>query len=344
VSGTSEHMEDSPGEGPGPARDAGWPAATPRGQLRGARLMGLGAYRPARLVTNDDIAARVPTSDEWIRSRTGIATRRIADAEETIVAMGSAAAGKALAAAGVNADQIDLVLLATCTNPSQIPGSAPRVATRLGATRAGALDINGGCAGFCYGLSMAADAIRAGSASHVLLVAAERLSDYTDWDDRSTCILLADGAGAAVLGPGTSDDIGPVVWGHDGSRADSIKIPGYGDNLFRMEGQAVFRWAISLVPAVRAICERAGIAPSELAGVVPHQANLRIVEAMVAGLGATNAVISRDVVDAGNTSAASIPLGLTRLLDAGELNQGDPVLVFGFGAGLTYCGQVIRCP
>jgi 3-oxoacyl-[acyl-carrier-protein] synthase III len=312
--------------------------------MTGARLMGVGAYRPARLVTNDELATRVATSDAWIRSRTGIATRRIADAEETIVAMGAAAAGKALAAAGVDAESIDLVLLATCTNPSQIPGSAPQVASRLGATRAGAVDINGGCAGFCYGLSMAADAIRAGSATHVLVVASERLSDYTDHDDRTTCILLADGAGAAVLGPSVTDDIGPVVWGHDGTRADSIKVPGYGDNLFRMEGQAVFRWAISLVPAVRSICERAGIAPSELAGVVPHQANLRIVEAIVAGIGATDAVISRDVVDAGNTSAASIPLGLTRLLDAGELSQGDPVLLFGFGAGLTYCGQIVRCP
>jgi 3-oxoacyl-[acyl-carrier-protein] synthase-3 len=178
----------------------------------------------------------------------------------------------------------------------------------------------------------------------VLVVATERLSDYVDWEDRTTCILLADGAGAAVVGPSEVDEIGPAVWGHDGSRPDVIRVPGYGDNLFRMEGQAVFRWAITLVPALKKICERAGVTPDELAGVVPHQANLRIIEALVNGLGATNAVIARDVVDAGNTSAASIPLGLARLLDAGELRRGDPVLLFGFGAGLTYCGQVIRCP
>jgi 3-oxoacyl-[acyl-carrier-protein] synthase-3 len=179
---------------------------------------------------------------------------------------------------------------------------------------------------------------------HVLVVATEKLSDYVDWDDRSTCILLADGAGAAVVGPSDVDEIGPAVWGHDGSRPDVIRVPGFGDNLFRMEGQAVFRWALTLVPALKKICERAGIQPSELAGVIPHQANLRIIEAMVGSLGAKDAVIARDVVDAGNTSAASIPLALSRLLDAGELRRGDPVLLFGFGAGLTYCGQVIRCP
>jgi 3-oxoacyl-[acyl-carrier-protein] synthase-3 len=310
----------------------------------GARLLGLGDYRPARLVTNDDLAQRVDTSDEWIRSRTGIATRRIADDEETTVAMGTMAAEKALASAGLTADTIDLLISATCTSPSQIPGAGPQIAHRLGATRAGAFDLNGACAGFSYAVSVAADMVRAGSVRHVLVVASERLSDYTNWDDRGTCILLADGAGATVVGPADTDEIGPAVWGHDGSRPEVIRVPGYGDNLFRMEGQAVFRWAISLVPMVRQICERAGVAPEELAGIVPHQANLRIVEALATGVGATNAVVARDVVDSGNTSAASIPLGLARLVDAGEIRRGDPVLLFGFGAGLTYCGQVVRCP
>jgi 3-oxoacyl-[acyl-carrier-protein] synthase-3 len=310
----------------------------------GARVLGFGTYRPVRLVTNDDLAQRVETSDEWVRSRTGIATRRIADTDETTVMMGTAAAEKALAAAGITAADLDLVITATCTSPSQIPGASPQIAYRIGANAAGAFDLNGACAGFCYALSQAADAVRTGSVRHALVVATEKLSDYTDWDDRTTCILLADGAGAAVVGPGEVDEIGPAVWGHDGSRPDVIKVPGLGDNLFRMEGQAVFRWAITLVPMLRKICERAGITPAELAGVIPHQANLRIVEAMVSGLGATNAVIARDVVDSGNTSAASIPLALSRLLDAGELRRGDPVLLFGFGAGLTYCGQVIRCP
>jgi 3-oxoacyl-[acyl-carrier-protein] synthase-3 len=293
-------------------------------------------------VTNDDLAQRVDTSDEWIRTRTGIATRRVAEADETVVMMASAAGDKALAAAGVVAADLDLVILATCSNPSQIPGGAPQVAHRLGADRAGSFDLNAGCAGFPYAISTAADIVRAGSARNVLVTAAERLSDYTDWDDRSTCILLADGAGAALIGPSDTDEIGPAVWGQDGSRPTVIQIPPGGS--FEMAGQAVFRWALSLVPKLHEICERAGVAPSELAGIVPHQANLRIVEALAAGLGARNAVVSRDVVDSGNTSAASIPLGLTRLMDTGELRRGDPVLIFGFGAGLTYCGQVVRCP
>ena len=312
--------------------------------MTGARLLGVGTYRPARLVTNDDLAQRVDTSDEWIRTRTGIATRRIAGDDETTVAMGVAAADKALAAAGLTAGDIDLVITATCTSPSQIPGTAPQIAHQLGAATAGTFDVNGACAGFCYAVSAAADSVRAGSVRHALVVATERLSDYTDWDDRSTCILLADGAGAVVVGRSETDEIGPAVWGHDGSRPDVIRVPGYGDNNFRMEGQAVFRWAISLVPVIRQICERAGVEPKDLGAIIPHQANLRIVEALAKALGAPGVPVARDVVDSANTSAASIPLALGRMLEAGEIRRGDPVLLFGFGAGLTYCGQVVRCP
>ncbi|MCK9930936.1 ketoacyl-ACP synthase III [Frankia sp. Mgl5] len=312
--------------------------------MTGARLLGLGTYRPGRLVTNDEITRQVDTSDLWIRTRTGISTRRIADDDETTVAMGVSAADKALAAAGLAARDVDAVIGATCTAPSQIPGTAPQIASRLGASAAGTFDINGGCAGFCYAVSTAADMVRAGSARHVLVVATERLSDYTDWSDRSTCILLADGAGAVVIGAAETEQIGPAVWGHDGSRPEAIQVPGRGDNSFRMEGPAVFRWAISLVPTLRTVCDRAGVAPEELAAIVPHQANLRIVEALAGGLGVPDVPIARDVVDSGNTSAASIPLALDRMMEAGEVVSGDPVLLFGFGAGLTYCGQVVRCP
>ncbi|CUU55566.1 3-oxoacyl-[acyl-carrier-protein] synthase-3 [Parafrankia irregularis] len=312
--------------------------------MTGAGMLGLGTYRPARLVTNDDLTRQVDTSDAWIQTRTGIATRRIADSEESTVVMGANAAEKALAAAGLAAADVDAVIGATCTAPSQIPGTAPQIAARLGASSAGTFDINGGCAGFCYAVSTAADMVRAGSARHVLVVATERLSDYTDWSDRSTCILLADGAGSVVIGPADADRIGPAVWGHDGSRPEAIQVPGRGDNAFRMEGPAVFRWAISLVPTLRTVCERAGIAPEDLAAIVPHQANLRIVEALAGGLGVPDVPIARDVVDSGNTSAASIPLALDRMMEAGEVVSGDPVLLFGFGAGLTYCGQVVRCP
>ncbi|MEX5631726.1 beta-ketoacyl-ACP synthase III [Parafrankia sp. FMc2] len=309
----------------------------------GAGLLGLGTYRPARLVTNEELIGVIDTSDSWIRTRTGIATRRIADEEESTVAMGTSAAEKALASAGLTATDVDAVIGATCTAPSQIPGTAPQIAARLGASTAGTFDINGGCAGFCYAVATAADMVRAGSVRHALVVATERLSDYTDWSDRSTCVLLADGAGAVVVGPAESG-IGPAVWGHDGSRPEAIQVPGRGDNAFRMEGPAVFRWAISLVPTLRTVCERAGVEPTELAAIVPHQANLRIVEALAGGLGVPDIPIARDVVDSGNTSAASIPLALDRMMEAGEVVSGDPVLLFGFGAGLTYCGQVVRCP
>ncbi|HMA46921.1 MAG TPA: 3-oxoacyl-[acyl-carrier-protein] synthase III C-terminal domain-containing protein, partial [Frankiaceae bacterium] len=172
----------------------------------------------------------------------------------------------------------------------------------------------------------------------------ERLSDYVDWDDRKSCILLADGAGAGVVSPADTDGIGPVVWGHDGSRPEAILVPGYGDNVFRMDGPAVYRWAVSLAPVLRRACQVAGIRPDELAGFVSHQANLRIVEALAKSLGAPGAAVARDVVDMGNTSSASVPLGLATLVERGELRRGDPVLLFAFGAGLTYAGQVVRCP
>ncbi|MGF7234862.1 MAG: beta-ketoacyl-ACP synthase III [Frankia sp.] len=318
--------------------------AAATGTRPGARIRGLGLYRPANLVTNDDLAKRVDTSDEWIRSRTGIATRRVADEDESVVAMAAAAGGKALAAAGLTAADIDLVLVATCSNKSQIPAAAPQVAYRLGATKAGASDVNGACAGFCYALAMAADSVRAGSTDHVLVIGSERLSDYTNWDDRGTCILLADGAGAAVVSRSEVDEIGPVVWGHNGERNEAIYIPGYGDNFMRMEGQAVYRWAVALVPLLVKTCERAGITPGDLAAFVPHQANMRIIQAMAKTLGADKAIIADDVVDAGNTSAASVPMALTRLVEDGRLRSGDPALLFGFGAGLSYAGQVVRVP
>ena len=226
-------------------------------QLRGARLLGIGAHRPARIVTNDDLAQTLDTNDEWIRSRVGIASRLIAAEDETVADMGVIAGGKALAAAGVEAADVDLVLLASCSLTTPIPGRAPEVAARLGAGggTAGAVDLNGACAGFCYAVSFAADAIRVGSANNVLIVASERLSDYTDWTDRGTAVIFADGAGAAVVGPADVNEIGRAVWGSDGSRASAIETT-KDDPFMRMEGQAVFRWATALAPAARQACER----------------------------------------------------------------------------------------
>ena len=296
-----------------------------------------------RSVSNAELPAELETDDAWIRERTGIASRRIAGEDETVVSMAAAAAGKALATAGVDPADVDLVILASCSMPTQVPGGAARVAHITGAIRAGAFDINAACAGFCYGLSLAADAVRAGSARHVVVIGAEKLSDWTDWTDRRTAILFADGAGAAVVGGASKPGIGPVVWGSDGKAAELIDIPVGGK--LRMDGQAVFRWATtSLADVARRACVAAGIPTDALAAVVPHQANLRIINALARQIGATNAVVADDIVDSGNTSSASIPLALSRLVADGRVQSGDPALLLGFGAGLTWAGQVIEVP
>ena len=313
----------------------------------GARILALGEHQPVTVVTNDDLAARMDTSDEWIRSRVGIASRRVAGPDESVVDMAVTAGGKALAASGLTAADVDLVVVATCTMPSPIPTAAPQVAARLGIRAPGAYDLNAACAGFCYGLSAASAAVTTGAARHVLLVGAEKLTDWVDPTDRSTAIIFADGAGAAVVGPAATAEengIGPVAWGSAGERVDTIHIKDRNSFLWQ-EGQAVFRWATTaLAPVAREACELAGMAPTELAAFVPHQANLRIVEAIARKLGAPDALVATDIVDAGNTSSASIPLALARMVGRGELPSGAPVLLLGFGAGLTYAGQVVLTP
>jgi 3-oxoacyl-[acyl-carrier-protein] synthase III len=310
----------------------------------GARILGLGDHRPAKVVSNVDLEARIETSDTWIRERTGIVTRRVAADDESVLDMAAAAAAKALAAAGVAAGQIDLVLVATCSAADRLPTVAPQLADRLGMARPGALDVNAACAGFCYALAHASDAVRTGSATRVLVVGAEKLSSITDWTDRSTCILFADGAGAAVVGPSDEPGIGPVVWGSEGDRGELITVRA-DDPYLRMDGPAVFRWATTkLTPVALAACERAGLTPADLRAVVLHQANNRIIDVIVRALRVPHAVIARDIVDSGNTSAASIPMALSRLIELGEVSRGDPALLLGFGSGLTYAGQVVLVP
>ena len=313
----------------------------------GARILSLGEHQPARVVTNDELARTLDTSDEWVRSRVGVASRRIAGPDESNVDMAVTAGGKALAASGLAASDIDLVIVATCSMPSQIPHAASQVATRLGIQAPGAFDLNGACAGFVYGLGLAASAITAGNARHVLLIGSEKLSDWIDWTDRSTAIIFADGAGAAVIGPAATPEevgIGPVAWGSAGDMVDTIHVKDRNSYLWQ-EGQAVFRWATTaLAPVALEACEKAGVRPEELAAFVPHQANLRIIEAIARKLGAPGVVVARDIVTAGNTSSASIPLALARMAERGELPSGAPVLLLGFGAGLTYAGQVVLSP
>jgi 3-oxoacyl-[acyl-carrier-protein] synthase-3 len=310
-------------------------------------VLSLGHYQPSRVVTNDDLAQIVDTNDMWIRDRVGIEQRRIAAGDETVADMAGAAAEKALAGSGLSAADIDLVVVATCSSVDRCPNVATRVAAHLGIAAPAALDVNTACSGFSYGLATADHAVRAGAARNAIVIGAEKLSDITDWTDRSTCIIFGDGAGAAVVTANVDGEpagIGPVVWGSAPDKGDTIRIEGWRPYIYQ-EGQAVFRWATTAIaPLARQACERAGVAPGEIAAFVAHQANGRIIDAIARRLGLTNAVIAKDIVESGNTSAASIPLALSKLVERREVPSGAPVLLMGFGGGLTYAGQVIRCP
>ena len=324
--------------------------------VAGARILGLGSFQPANVVTNDDLAQSVDTNDQWIRDRVGIQTRRIADKDALLVDMAAGAGELAVKDAGLTPADIDTVIVATCTMPNPIPNAAAQTATRIGISAPGAFDVNAACAGFCYALGAAADLVRSGSARHALVIGAEKLSDWLDWNDRSTAIIFADAAGAAVIGPATEEDavgIGPVAWGSAGDMAAAISI--HDDDSSRaggglhQEGQAVFRWATTQIApvALRAI-ELAGLTPADIDVFVPHQANLRIVEAVAKRLRAkgarTDMVVADDIVHSGNTSSASIPLALDHLRAAGRARSGDVALLVGFGAGLSYAGQVVVLP
>ena len=313
--------------------------------MRAAAILGLGAHRPAIRQDNIAIAERIGSSDAWIRERSGIVTRGVAGPDESVVDMAASAGGKALAAAGIDAEDVGLVLLATCSMPGPLPGGSPEVAHRLGASRAGASDVGAGCAGFTYAVAMAADTVRAGSADYVLVVGSEKLMPMLNMDDRGSAFLFGDGAGAAVVGLAETDGIGPVAWSHDGEQYDRLAIEGSPLQL-RMEGRAIYRWAATSLPELaRRACALAGTTPQELDAFVPHQANLRITDSIVKSLALPESVvIARDVVDSGNTSAASVPLALARLHELGQVRRGDSVLLLGFGAGLTAAGQVVRCP
>jgi 3-oxoacyl-[acyl-carrier-protein] synthase-3 len=310
----------------------------------GSRVAGIGHYQPPTVVTNDDLVARgVPTNDEWIQSRVGIAERRFAT-DETMLDMAANAASKALANSGIAPAEVDLVILATCTGKQQVPGGAAELASRLGITSPGAYDLNAACAGFVYGLNAASNAVLAGHARTVLVVGSEKLTDYVDLMERGTGIIFADGAGAAVVTASDSVGIGPVVWGSDGDSAGAITTDPATATL-RQEGQSVFRWATSTMGDVALqACAAAGLDSSQLAGFVPHQANLRIIDLIAKKLNAPNVVVARDIITSGNTSSASIPIALSKMLERGEIASGAPVLLVGFGAGLTYAAQVILAP
>ncbi|MGA5303818.1 beta-ketoacyl-ACP synthase III [Nucisporomicrobium flavum] len=313
----------------------------------GSRIVAMGHYQPSRVVTNDDLARIIDTNDAWIRDRVGIAERRIADAE-TVADMATFAAEKALAGSGLTAADIDMVVVATCSSEDRCPNVATRVAAKLGVAAPAAFDLNTACSGFSYALGTADHAIRAGATRNAIVIGVEKLSDLTDWTDRSTAVLFGDGAGAAVVSAvpeGQEPGVGPVLWGSVPDKGDVLRIEGW-QPYIKQEGQIVFRWATTaLAPLALQACERAGVRPEELAAFVPHQANTRIIDGIVKRLGlGPDVVIAKDLVESGNTSAASIPLALSKLVERREVPSGAPVLLFGFGGGLTYAGQVVRCP
>jgi 3-oxoacyl-[acyl-carrier-protein] synthase-3 len=321
-----------------------------------ARILATGSFRPARVVTNEEVCENIDSSDEWIRERSGITERRWAGDDETVATMSAAAAEKALASAGITPDQIDVILIATCTHPYQTPSAASEVAAMIGAPTAAALDVSAACAGFAYGLAMAQDMVRGGSATYVLLIGAEKLSAFTDKYDRSTAFIFADGAGAVVVGPSQTPAISPVVWGGDGNQLQAINMTQnwleYKENDFdsfpaiSMNGQQVFRWAVSEMARVcRESLEAAGITADDLDAFIPHQANNRITDALIRALGLPESIpVARDIITTGNTSAASIPLAMDRMLASGEIPHGGNALLVGFGAGLVFASQVVTLP
>jgi 3-oxoacyl-[acyl-carrier-protein] synthase III len=323
---------------------------------RHAAILGVGTYRPSLVVPNSEIVEAIDSSDEWIQQRSGIKQRRFATPEETVQMMSVAASRTALERAGIDARQIDGVIVATVTHMFQTPAIATAIAHELGTDQAAAFDISAACAGFCHGIALASDLVRGGSAGHVLVIGVERLSDITDGADRGTAFIFADGAGAAVVGPSDTPGIGPVVWGSDGEQYDLIRQREDWRDVVAsknpvmphlvMQGNAVFRWAsFAMAKIGQQALDRAGVSIDDLDVFVPHQANMRITDAMARAMKLPERVkIARDIAEQGNTSAASIPLALDRMIEEGDARSGDTALLIAFGAGLAYAAQVVTVP
>lgn len=319
--------------------------ATPR-PVAGSRILGTGHHRPEGVLTNADLEQMVETSDAWIQQRTGIRTRHVAAEDETVADMAILAARAAVADAGIDPAAIDQVIVATCSTEERSPSAAGRVAQALDLQAPGAFDLGAACSGFSHAVGVADQAIRAGGARTSLVIGAEKLTAVTDYTDRTTCILTADGAGAAIL-QATDEDpgVGPTLWGTVTDLADAVTIgPPHGT--FAQQGRQVLGWALREAPGIsRRIVEVAGVRMEDIDVFVPHQANLRMIEPLAESLGLReDAVVADDVITSGNTSAATIPLALSRLREAGRIPSGALALLVGFGGGFSYAGQVVRLP
>jgi 3-oxoacyl-[acyl-carrier-protein] synthase III len=323
----------------------------------GSRILAYGAARGDLVVTNDDIVEPINSSDEWIRQRTGVIERRRASADVEAVDLAVEASQEAIRAAGIEPSQIGAVLVSTISNTVQTPSLAALLTDRIGATPAPAYDISAACAGFTYGVAQADAFIRSGLADYVLVVGAEKLSQYAKPTDRTISFLLGDGAGAAVLGPSDEPGVSPTVWGSDGSKWDAVgmdnPLSAYRDGAgavdwptLRQEGQTVFRWAVwEMAKVAQQALDAAGITADDLAAFVPHQANMRIIDELAKQLKLpAHVLIGRDIATTGNTSAASIPLAAHALLAEHPELSGGLALQIGFGAGLVFGAQVVRLP
>lgn len=327
-----------------------------------SQILAVGSYRPKRLVPNSEIVDRIESSDEWIQQRTGIESRRFADETETVLDMATWAAEDALKKAKLSITDIDTIIVATITFPFQAPSAATAILQRLGHPKAAAFDINAACAGFSYGVAMAHDFIKSGTSKTVLVIGAEKISDFTDPDDRATAFIFADGAGAVVIGASQDAGIGPVEWGSDADNRDAIQMnPSWMEvrdaetqltkagskwpNISQ-EGQKVFRWAVfSMSKAALKALESAGLTVNDIDAFIPHQANVRIIETMAKEMDMPDSVIiADDIRKNGNTSAASIPLAMDALLQKHPELHGKLALLIGYGAGLVYAGQVVKLP
>lgn len=320
------------------------------------RIYSVGAARGDLTVTNDDIAGPIDSSDEWIRQRTGVITRKRASSAVQAIDLAEAASREAIEKAGISPSQIGAVIVSTISNAVQTPSLAALLADRIGATPAPAYDVSAACAGYTYGIAQADAFIRAGLAEYVLVVGAEKLSDFAKPTDRTISFLLGDGAGAAIVGPSDTPGIAATVWGSDGSKWDAVGMDRPFKEAFddpdgefptlRQEGQTVFRWAVwEMAKVAQQALDAAGVTSEQLAAFIPHQANMRIIDEFAKQLKLPESVIiARDIATTGNTSAASIPLATHRLLEEHPELSGGLALQIGFGAGLVFGAQVVRLP
>ena len=319
------------------------------------RIYALGAARGNQVVTNDEIAGPIDSSDEWIRQRTGVATRTRAAEDQSMMDLAVEASKEAIAKSGVDPSEIGAVILATISFPYQTPSGASLLSELVGAHDAAAYDISAACAGYCYGIAQADALVRSGLCKYVLVVGAEKLSDFISPTDRTISFLLGDGAGAAIVGASDHPGISKTIWGADGSSWDKVGMTGsildFRDGktpwpTLTQEGQTVFRWAVwEMSKVAKQALDAAGIEASDLSALVMHQANLRIIDEFAKQMKLPDTVvIAKDIVETGNTSAASVPLAMHRILEEKKVASGGFALQIGFGAGLTFAAQVVELP